>query len=155
VGQEVRHLQEFVVILDPDHPVLGKDRIVPGIGTRQRSSMRACSPGSEFRTPDFDQDDRLAALCCELCHFEEFIGLFEAFDKAGNDPRIRIDGTSLVSSRCSHSAVGRCLMMSAIISIRSVALTARPLGVSKRGSSARSGRSEAAQNPRHSESIET
>ena len=90
VGQEVRDLQEFVVILDPDHPVLGKDRIVPGIGTRQRRGMRACRPGSQFRTPDFDEDDRLAALCCELCHFEKFIGPLEAFDKAGNDPSIRI-----------------------------------------------------------------
>ena len=45
-------LQEFVVILDPDHPVLGKDRIVPGIRARQRSSMRACNPRFEFRTPD-------------------------------------------------------------------------------------------------------
>jgi len=40
------HLQEFVVILDSYHPVLGKDRIVPGIGARQRCSMRACRPGS-------------------------------------------------------------------------------------------------------------
>jgi len=69
---------------------LGKDRIVPGIGTRQRLSMRACSPGSQFRTPDFYEDDRLAALGCELCQFEKFIGLFEAFDKAGNDSSIRI-----------------------------------------------------------------
>ena len=90
MGQEVCRLQEFVVILDPDHPVLGKDRILPGIGTRQRCSMRACSPGSQFRTPDFDEDDRLAALCRELCHFEKFIGLFEAFDKTSNDPSIRI-----------------------------------------------------------------
>src|SRR5260370_30642936 len=52
--------------------------------------MRACSPGYQFRTPDFDEDDRLAALCGELCHFEKFIGLFEAFDKASNDPSIRI-----------------------------------------------------------------
>jgi hypothetical protein len=52
--------------------------------------MRACSPGSQFRTPDFDEDDRLAALCGELCHFEKFIGLFEAFDKTGNYPSIRI-----------------------------------------------------------------
>src|SRR5712692_4361525 len=52
--------------------------------------MRACSPGSQFRTPDFDEDDRLAALCCELCHFEKFIGALEAFDKAGNYPSIRI-----------------------------------------------------------------
>src|SRR5580692_13121943 len=66
VGQEVRDLQQFVVILDPDHPVLGKDRIVPGIGARQRCRMRACRPGSQFRTPDFYEDDRLAALGCEL-----------------------------------------------------------------------------------------
>jgi hypothetical protein len=52
--------------------------------------MRACSPSSQFRTPDFDQDDRLAALCCELCHFEKFIGLLEAFDKTSNYPSIRI-----------------------------------------------------------------
>ena len=32
----------------------------------------------------------LAALCCELCHFEKLVGLFEAFDKARNDPSIRI-----------------------------------------------------------------
>jgi hypothetical protein len=32
----------------------------------------------------------LPALRCELCHFEKFIGLFEAFDKTGNDPSIRI-----------------------------------------------------------------
>ncbi len=90
VGQEVCCLQEFVVILDPDHPVLGKDRIVPGIGTRQRCRMRACRPGSQFRTPDFDEDDGLAALCGELCQFEKFIGLFEAFDKTSNYPSIRI-----------------------------------------------------------------
>src|SRR5215831_18389627 len=52
--------------------------------------MRACRPGSQFRTPDFDEDDRLAALGGELCDFEKFIGVFEAFDKAGNDPGIRI-----------------------------------------------------------------
>jgi hypothetical protein len=74
VGQEVCRLQEFVVILDPDYPALGKDRIVAGIGTRQRCSMRACSPRSESRTPDFDEDDRLAALCCELCDLEKLIG---------------------------------------------------------------------------------
>jgi len=51
-ARRVRDLQEFVVILDPDHPVLGKDRIVPGIRARQRCGMRACSPGSQFRTPD-------------------------------------------------------------------------------------------------------
>ena len=90
VGQEVCRLQEFVVILDPDHPVLGKDRIIPGIGTRQRCRMRACRPGSQFRTTDLDEDDRLAALCGELCDFEKFIGSFEAFDKAGDYPRIRI-----------------------------------------------------------------
>jgi hypothetical protein len=90
VGEEVCHLQELVVILDPDNPVLGKDRIVPCIGTRQRCGMRACRPGSQFRTPDFDQNDRLAALRGELCHLEKLIGRFEAFDKAGNDPSIRI-----------------------------------------------------------------
>jgi hypothetical protein len=52
--------------------------------------MRARSLGSQFRTPDFDQDDRLAALRRELCHFEKFIGLLEAFDKPGNYPRFRI-----------------------------------------------------------------
>ena len=52
--------------------------------------MRLCGPGSQFRTPDFDEHDRLAALCGELCHFEKFIGGFEAFDKTGNDPSIRI-----------------------------------------------------------------
>jgi hypothetical protein len=52
--------------------------------------MRACRPRSEFRAPDLDEDDRFAALCRELCHFEKFIGLFEAFDKTGNDPSIRI-----------------------------------------------------------------
>src|SRR5262249_48387231 len=45
---------------------------------------------SEFRTPDLDEDDRLAALDGELRNFEKFVGLFEAFDKTGNDPRIRI-----------------------------------------------------------------
>ena len=90
MGQDLRDLQQFVVIPDPGHPVLGKDRIVPGIRASQRCSMRACSPGSQFRTPDFDQDDRLAALCCELCHFEKFIGLFEPFDKAGDDPSFGI-----------------------------------------------------------------
>ena len=54
--------------------------------------MRACRPGSQFRTPDFDEDDRLAALCGELCHFEKFIGLFEAFDKTSNDPRLASSG---------------------------------------------------------------
>src|SRR5260221_10081512 len=52
--------------------------------------MRACSPRTEFRSPDFDQDDRLAALRRELCHFEKLVGPLEAFDKAGNDPSIRI-----------------------------------------------------------------
>lgn len=62
------------------------------------------------------------------------------------------DATSLVSNRCSHSAVGCCLMISAISRTRSAALTARVRGVSNRGSSMRSGRSEAAQKPRHLES---
>src|ERR1700731_5399647 len=52
--------------------------------------MRACRPGPQFRTPDFYEDDRLAALCCELCHFEKFIGPLEAFDKTSNYPSIRI-----------------------------------------------------------------
>ena len=73
MSQKLRDLQELVIILNPDHPVLREDRIVAGIGTRQRCSMRACSP-----------------LCCELCHFEKFIGLFEAFDKTSNYPSIRI-----------------------------------------------------------------
>src|SRR5215813_9426205 len=59
-------------------------------GARQRCRMRACSSGSQFRTPDFDQDDRLAALGGELCDFEKLVGRFEAFDKAGNDSSIRI-----------------------------------------------------------------
>src|SRR6202022_3179096 len=70
--------------------VLGKDRIVAGIRARQRCGMRACRPRAEFRTPDFDEDDRLAALYCELCNFEKFISLLEAFDKTGNYPSIRI-----------------------------------------------------------------
>ncbi len=90
VGQEVRNLDELVVILDPDHPVLGKDRIVPGIHAGQRRGMRVCRPRPEFRTPDLDEDDRLAALRRELCHFEKLVGPLEAFDKAGNDPCVRI-----------------------------------------------------------------
>src|SRR6266446_48563 len=62
------------------------------------------------------------------------------------------DGTSLASSRCSHSAVGRSLMISAISRMRSVALTARPPGELNRGSSVRPGLPEAAQKPCHSES---
>jgi hypothetical protein len=69
---------------------LGKDRIPPGIGARQRCRMRACRPGSQFRTPDFDEDDRFAAVSGDFCDFEKFIGGFEAFDKAGDDPGIRI-----------------------------------------------------------------
>ena len=90
VGQQVRDLQQFVVILDPDHPVLGKDRVVPRIRTRQRRRMRLCRPRAEFRTPDFNKDDRLAALRRKLCHFKKLVGPLEAFDKPGNDPRIRI-----------------------------------------------------------------
>ena len=90
VRQQVRDLQEFVVILHPDHPVLGKDRIVSGIRARQRRGMRLCGPRSKFRTPDLDKDDRLAALCRELCHLEKLIGPLEAFDKTSNDPSIRI-----------------------------------------------------------------
>ncbi len=90
VGEEVCCLQELVVILDPDDPVLGKDRIVPGIGAGQCRRMRACRPGSQFRTPDFYEDDRLAARGCKLCHFEKLVGPLEAFDKTGNDPSIRI-----------------------------------------------------------------
>jgi hypothetical protein len=52
--------------------------------------VRACRPGSQFRTPDFNQDDRLAALCGELCDFEKLVGVFEAFDKTSNYPSIRI-----------------------------------------------------------------
>src|SRR5262249_33453391 len=52
--------------------------------------MRAGGSRAEFRTPDFDEHNRLAALGCELGHFEKFIGFFEALCKTGNDPGIRI-----------------------------------------------------------------
>src|SRR5271157_3310109 len=76
--------------LQAESPNGKNDRPVPCIRARQRRGMRACSPRSEFRTPDFDEDDRLAALCRELCHFEKLVGLLEAFDKTSNDLGIRI-----------------------------------------------------------------
>ena len=71
------------MILHPDDSVLREDRIVAGVHAGQRHRVRAgrLSPGS---SADLDEDDRLAALGCELSPPRRLVIPLEAFDEAGD-----------------------------------------------------------------------
>ena len=71
VGEQLRDLQQLVVVLHADDAVLLEHGVVQRIGAGQRGGVRARRLRAGFGAPDLDEHDGLAALGRELGHRDE------------------------------------------------------------------------------------
>ena len=86
VGQQLGHLQQFVIVLHPRNAVLGKHLVVQRIRAGQGRRVGAGRPRTQVGTPNLDKDNGLAPFRRQPGHLNQFARVLETLHEAGNHP---------------------------------------------------------------------
>ena len=89
-GQQVGHLQQVVIVLHPNYPILSESGVIHGVNPGQRRRVRTRGAGTQLGAANLDEDNGLAPFHCQPGQRRKLAPVLKPLDKAGNNPRVVI-----------------------------------------------------------------
>ena len=89
-GQQVGHLQQVVIVLHPNYPILGESGVIYGVNPGQRRRVRARGAGTQLGAANLDEDNGLAPFYGQPGQLRKLAPVLKPLNKAGDNPRVVI-----------------------------------------------------------------